>query len=184
MYGLVNKALRDMVIQQCGEQGWEDVCGKAGADVSLFISNEPYPDALTYELVGSASERLGKTPAQLLTEFGRHWVLHTAGEGYGHLMQGGGHTLREFLLNLNHLHARVGLIFPALRPPRFECSAMEEESLILHHYTEREGLAPFVIGLIEGLCLRFELQARVTQVQNRDQGADHDAFLIDWSAAA
>lgn len=181
MYGLVNKALRDMVVREYGESMWEDICQQAQAPVSLFISSDPYPDELTYRLVGVASARLQRPAAELLRAFGRHWVLHTAGEGYGQLMQSAGQCLPEFLQNLNNLHTRVGLMFPHLHPPRFECSEVSESRLVLHHYTARAGLAPFVIGLIEGLGERFATHVQVEQVVWREQGADHDAFALSWS---
>lgn len=184
MYGLVNKALRDMVVSQHGEAVWEDICQQAGAEVSLFVSSDPYADELTYRLVSVSSERLQCSAAEVLQRFGQHWVLHTAGEGYGQLMQGAGRTLPEFLRNLNNLHARVGLLYPHLQPPRFECTDEEDTALVLQHFTHRAGLAPFIVGLIHGLAQRFGLTVRVQQVSDRSQGADHDAFAIRWSAPA
>jgi hypothetical protein len=71
-------------------------------------------------------------------------------------MATGGRTLREFLLNLPDLHTRVALIFPELRPPEFACSEVTANSLRLHYRSTREGLTPFVVGLVEGLGGMFQ----------------------------
>lgn len=181
MYGMVNKALEDMVTGRRDEDCWEHIKRLAGVDVDVFISNEGYPDEMTYNLVGAISEELKMSVPRVLEEFGKHWVLKTAAEGYGELMDTGGKTLKEFLLRLPAFHTNVALIFPQLNPPRFRCSHVGDFSLKLHYYSDREGLAPFVIGLLKGLSERFSTLTRIEHVTARGREADHDVFLIDWS---
>ena len=181
MYGMVNKALEDMVTSRQDEDCWERIKQAAGVDVDVFISNEGYPDEMTYNLVGAISEELKIPVPQVLEEFGMHWVLKTAAEGYGELMEAGGKTLKEFLLRLPTFHTNVALIFPNLNPPRFRCSDVADLSLKLHYYSDREGLAPFIIGLLKGLSERFSTPVHIEHVTARGQDDDHDVFLIDWS---
>lgn len=181
MYGMVNKALEDMVTSRHGEDCWERIKQAADVKVDVFISNEGYPDEVTYNLVGAISEELKMTIPQVLEKFGMHWVLKTAVEGYGELMEAGGKTLKEFLLRLPTFHTNVALIFPQLNPPRFRCSDVGDLSLKLHYYSDREGLAPFVIGLLKGLSEHFSTPASIEHVTARGQDEDHDVFLIDWS---
>lgn len=181
MYGMVNKAVEDMVCALHGEAMWERIKERAGVEVDVFISNEGYPDELTYKLVGAASELTGIPPAGILEAFGEHWVLKTAHEGYGELMDAGGKSLPEFLVNLPNFHARVSMVFPKLQPPRFRVSEVTERSLHLQYHTHRRGLAPFVVGLLKGLGRRFNTPLKnVTLIQSRDQGAEHDIFLVEW----
>ena len=58
--------------------------------MDVFVSNEGYPDGMTYDLVGAASSVLALPAPEVLEAFGRHWVIHTAQEGYGDLMAAGG----------------------------------------------------------------------------------------------
>lgn len=182
MYGMVNKAVEEMVCRHHGEAVWERIKAKAGVDVDVFISNDPYPDEITYRLVVAASEIIGVPADRILEAFGEHWVLHTARDGYGGLMQAAGRSLPEFLKNLNNLHTRVVMIFPKLRPPRFECTEVTGNSLRLHHFTERPGLAPFVVGLVQGLGKMFGTPATVRLVASRTEGADHDEFTVEWTS--
>ena len=96
MYGMVNKAVEEMVISQFDEETWEKIKAKAAIEEEIFISNESYPDDVTYRLVASASETLGLTSDQVLEAFGIHWVLHTALEGYGELLEAGGQLCLNF----------------------------------------------------------------------------------------
>ena len=181
MYGMVNRALEEMVCEAHGEAIWEQIKLKAGVDVDVFLSHEGYPDEMTYQLVGAASEVLKAPASDLLEAFGGHWVLKTAVQGYGHLMTAAGSNLKEFLLYLPNFHTRISLMFPHLNPPRFLCSDVADQSLNLHYYSDRPGLAPFVLGLVKGLAQHYKTQVNVQQIGFRGTETDHDIFEVKWS---
>ena len=181
MYGMVNKAVEEMVVKHHGEAIWEQIKANAGVDIDVFMSNEAYPDDITYNLVSAASEVLKSPAEQILHDFGEHWVMHTAQESYGGLMKAAGKTLPEFLSNLPNFHSRVSMIFPKLKPPRFECTDITERSLKLHYFSDRPGLAPFVVGLMIGLGKMFNTPVTVNLQEAKDNGADHDVFGVTWT---
>lgn len=180
MYGMVNKAIEEMVVGAHGEAAWLEIKRRAGVTEEIFISNEGYSDEITYQLVGAASELTGTSPEKILHAFGEHWVLNTARKGYGPMMIAGGKTLRDFLINLPHFHDRVALIYPKLAPPRFEITDPEERSLRLHYLSHRSGLTAFVEGLLSGLGQMFHTPVRVTLEAAKATGSDHDIFLVQW----
>jgi len=183
MYGLVNQAVQDLVVEAYGVDVWNNIKTEAGVDEEKFVSNQAYDDKVTYDLVGAASKILNAPAEDILKLFGEHWVLKTATQGYGDLMDAAGDSLGEFLAYLPNFHTRVRLIFPDLHPPSFKVSDVEEDRLILHYYSERDGLQPFVVGLIEGLGKRFETPATATYIKGRAEGEDHDEFLVTWSGS-
>lgn len=179
MYGLVNQAVEDFVRRGFGDEAWKRIRDKAGVNLEMFVSMDSYPDEVTYQLVGAASEVLGLEAAQILEAFGEHWVLYNAKEGYGQMLSMFGSSLEEFLLNLDNMHSHVGLTFPALRPPSFQVERVDGgRSLLLHYRSERMGLAPMVIGLLKGLGRRFGEDVTVRQTAHRGLD-DHDVFRID-----
>ncbi|MFM2431501.1 MAG: hypothetical protein RLZZ511_2714, partial [Cyanobacteriota bacterium] len=145
-----------------------------------FLSMEGYPDDVTHRLVKAASQVLALSPAQIMEAFGQFWVQYTATEGYGELMDMSGDNLPEFLQNLDNLHARVGVSFPQLKPPSFDCDEIDDQQLTLEYRSEREGLAPMVVGLVKGLGNRFDTDVVVEQTHDRADGAEHDEFLITY----
>lgn len=183
MYGLVNRAVEDLVVSNFGEEKWEAIKAKAGIDIDAFISNQGYPDEITYQLVGAAVEVLGISADQVLIAFGEHWVLKTAAENYGPMMKSGGRTLSEFLVNLPNFHTRVAMIYPNLKPPHFKCSDVTSSSLKLHYYTHRPGLTMFVVGLVQGLGKLYHTTMTCTVAERKDDGADHDVFDVKWVEA-
>ena len=181
MYGLANKALEQLVTSRFGEEAWETIKRNAGVDVEVFVSMEAYPDDVTYKLLGAATEVLGLSADEVLAAFGEYWVLYTANEGYGDLLTLAGDTLPTFLQNLDHLHTRVGLMFPELKPPSFWCTNVGEDSLQLHYrpgVPSREGLGAMVVGAVKGLAKRFKIEVEIAQTAHRSQGADHDEFSL------
>ncbi len=174
MYGLVNKAVVDLVVSKFGQETWDSIKKKAEVDVDTFVSMDGYPDDITYRLVGAASEILKIPPAAVLEAFGEHWVLYTAKEGYGPMLDASGNTLREFLENLDALHARVALTMTELRPPRFRLVPVDDSTMLLEYHSTRQGLAPMVVGLLKGLSIRFNTPVDISHAAREG----HDEFTI------
>lgn len=175
MYGLVNRAIRDMVVEGHGEDAWEALVREVGCP-HTFVGMNSYPDAHTYGLVSAASKRLGARPEDLLRAFGRYWILYTAREGYGSLLDRTGATLAEFLENLDDMHARIAVSMPELKPPSFDVEQDDEGAIHVRYYSEREGLTPMVLGLLEGLVEKFSVEA---EVQHRGETEDGgESFVV------
>ncbi len=181
MYGLVNKAIADMVTTKFGEETWQEIRQSASVEDKTFLSMEGYPDDVTHRLVKAASQVLDLSTGEIMQAFGEFWVQYTASEGYGELMDMSGDNLPEFLHNLDNLHARVGVSFPKLKPPSFASHEGENDNeLTLEYRSEREGLAPMVLGLVKGLGNRFDTEVDIAQTQRREDNASHDEFLIKY----
>lgn len=178
MYGIVNQAIRDLVVDQFGIDKWSQIKELSGIHYDFFVSNEAYEDNITYELVGAASEVLQISSEQVLEAFGEYWVLKTGLEKYGDLMRAGGKDFVEFLLNLPNFHSRIMLIYPKLSPPEFTVEKLSSEKLILHYYSERKGLTAFVIGLIRGIAKMYETQIDIKLLESVKGSTWHDVFEV------
>jgi len=179
MYGMINRAVKDLVLQDHGQEVWTRVCTEAGLESDEFGSMEQYPDETTYSLVGACSRILGASAEEILIAFGRHWITYTSRSGYGELLTATGSSLGECLGNLDQLHTRISLGMPHLNPPSFRVEEDGEGGLLLHYISDREGLAPLVIGLVEGLAERFEERVEIIHDEGRTRAQDHDVFRIE-----
>ena len=180
MYGIVNKAIQDLITDNFGADKWEAVKNKSGVDVDYFLSSEPYDDDITYKIAGAASEELGITVGQVLNAFGEWWILKTGKEKYGGLMEAGGNNLKEFLVNVPQFHDRIMLMYPKLTPPEFKVSDIEENSIHVHYFSKREGLQEFVRGLLSGLGKMYDVETSIDLMQSRDEGNSHEIFKVTW----
>ncbi len=184
MYGLINKAVRGLVFDQFGEDAWRRIRLAAGVTDDDFIAMDDYDDTITYALVQAASSELSLEPEQVLQAFGEYWVDYVADENYGHLMQTAGQTFPEFLSNLDQMHARVKLTFPNLQPPSFSVTDETDDSLHLHYFSSRAGLAPLVVGLLHGLGRRFETEVEVESGREGEGSNAHDVFYVKYRRIA
>src|SRR5690349_15475060 len=143
MYGLVNAALRELIIAKHGVAAWERLRDQAGLQADTFALMDPYPDQITQLMLQKESEILGISTADLLHSFGEFWVDYTDREGYGSLFEIAGNSLPDFLLSLDELHVRVGRNFPKLKPPSFRFDVIDRSTMRMHYLTSRAGLCPF-----------------------------------------
>jgi hypothetical protein len=178
MFGLINKGIEDMVCEQFGEGTWEEIKDTANIDIVSFISMDSYPDEVTHKLITAASKILNISEAAVLEAFGYHWVSFVAAEGYDELMNITGDNLAEFLQNLDNLHGRVGLCFPNLQMPGFQCADVQTEFISLNYYSERLGFTPMVIGIIKGLGKRFDTDIDVYHSASKNSSQSHDSLTI------
>lgn len=180
MYGLVNKAVKGLIIQEYGQALWDKIRLEIGFNEDEFLSFESYPDKLTYDIVGQASRETGVSGADLLRAFGEYWVLYTADEGYGQLMSFSGKSFSDFLKNLNLLHERVADLMPSLQPPSFRTAEETENSIVLHYSSKRKGFEPMVEGLIVGLAKRFQIEVNVKVLPIETEEGAQSNYLINW----
>jgi len=184
MYGMVNRAMEQMVVDTHGEDTWHRIRRRAGCEVDHFVRMDPYPDELTYSLVGAASEEL-KTPAgQLLHAFGAYWIGYAERSGYGEMFRAvDGYA--TFLQHLDAMHTRLQLSFTGLKAPQFSCLVEAPDRLLVVYRSHRVGLAPFVMGLLEALGPVFKVTPRVEHVRSKPPGEPgaEDHFVVTLAAA-
>ncbi|MEI7965495.1 MAG: heme NO-binding domain-containing protein [Chitinophagaceae bacterium] len=180
MYGIVNKAIEELVTENFGAEKWALIKKRSGVDIDFFLSNEPYDDAITFQLAIAVSEEMNMPLSSVLEAFGEWWVLRTGKEKYGALMEAGGNGLKEFLLNLPVFHNRVLLIYPKLTPPEFKITDVEDNNLCLHYFSKREGLQDFVRGLLIGLGKMYHTPTTIELLQSRNDGSSHEIFKVSW----
>ena len=180
MYGLVNQAVQGLVQSGFGEEAWQRIRIKAGLGSDVFLSMESYDDAITYGLVDAASEVLELATDEVLHAFGIYWVLEIAKKSYAELMEAAGSTFPEFLSNLDQLHSRVQTPFPDLPPPSFRADRIAPGKLRLHYYSGRDGLEPFVLGLLVGLGTYFGVAVNAELETSKAEGGSHAEFLVTY----
>ncbi len=181
MYGIVNKAIKDLIIENFDEATWKKIKDKSGVDIDFFLSDKGYDDAVTYDLAFAAADVLNIPVSEVLFLFGEYWILNTGMKNYGSLMEAGGDTLQDFLENLPNFHSRVMLMFPNLAPPEFRISDIGFKDLKVHYYSHRESLQDFVRGLLSGLGKMFDTPVNVSLVEGKHTGLDHDIFHVTWN---
>ena len=163
MYGMVNKAVKGLVVENFGEETWVKISTQAKSPTE-FLAFQQYDDQVTYQLVGAASEVLGLEPPKVLQTFGDYWVKKIATVHYADLMEKTGTTFLSFIQNLDHMHSRIKTTFPGYNPPSFRVKVESDDVFILDYYSEREGLLPFVEGLLNGLADHFSVALTIEHI--------------------
>uniref|UniRef100_A0A6Q2YUN7 Guanylate cyclase soluble subunit beta-1 n=1 Tax=Esox lucius TaxID=8010 RepID=A0A6Q2YUN7_ESOLU len=117
----------------------------------------------------------------ILQMFGKMFFEFCQESGYDTILRVLGSNVREFLQNLDALHDHLGTIYPGMRAPSFRCTDAEKgNNLILHYYSEREGLQDIVIGIIKTVAQQIhgtEIEMKV--IQHKSEECDHIKFLIE-----
>ncbi|XP_066891503.1 guanylate cyclase soluble subunit beta-1 isoform X2 [Kogia breviceps] len=113
--------------------------------------------------------------------FGKMFFVFCQESGYDTILRVLGSNVREFLQNLDALHDHLATIYPGMRAPSFRCTDAEKgKGLILHYYSEREGLQDIVIGIIKTVAQQIhDTEIDMKVIQQRNEECDHTQFLIE-----
>ncbi|MEL6964277.1 MAG: heme NO-binding domain-containing protein [Pseudomonadota bacterium] len=155
MYGMVNNAFRQYVIDREGEHAWNAVIAKAGLETLEFGAMKAYDDQVTLSIVGTMVAESGRNIDELLRDVGKSWVGFAKTTPFANLLAMAGQEFETLVSNLNDMHAKIKLSLPDIRPPSFDCRLCEDGLLEITYQSEREGLFPFVEGIFEGLAEHF-----------------------------
>lgn len=170
MYGFVNLAIRDFVIQNHGPQCWNQIKSDVCGNVEICLPDKVYDDSFTYGIVAAIADKLNITVPTALEAFGEYWVSFVDNQGYGAMLSGNGRTFKEFLSNLDQFHSRLGTTYAEFDPPYFEFVDHGENQLELNYTSKRPGLAHMVSGILKGLAKRYDTEIELVADCQKFQG--------------
>ena len=180
MYGLVNKAIKQFVIESYDQHHWLEITKKASLKDDVFLAMEAYDDNITYSLVNAASNYLNISADNILIAFGQFWIEFAEKEGYGSMLDMAGDNLVDFTRNLDLMHTHIAQSYQEMQPPSFQCEELSNTCLKLIYSSQRQGLQSFVKGLLIGLGKRFKLQLEISDMAISNN--KHE-FTITYSKA-
>ena len=177
MYGIVNLAIEELIVLEHGEEVWHEIRDAADLHEPTFLFTEQYPDDVTFSLVTSASRVLRISTEAFLRRLGQHWVTFTESHGYGYLAKLGGDNFHNFWDHIDNIHARALAIMPNLAAPTIRFERLQTNELLIHYRSKRQGLAPMMLGIIEGAAKKFGETLELEHRERTADGADHDVFF-------
>jgi hypothetical protein len=165
MYGMVNNAFRQYVIDRDGEAAWNAILAQAGLETAEFGAMTAYDDEVTFSIVGTMVAESGRDIGELLRDVGRSWIGFAKTTHFAGLLAMAGRDFETLVNNLDDMHAKIKVSLPTIRPPSFDCVRRDDGLLEISYHSEREGLFPFVEGILEGLAADFGEQVDIIEFE-------------------
>jgi guanylate cyclase soluble subunit beta len=164
MYGMIHRGIRQMICDEAGEAAWAAIERDLDIGPEHLISADSYDDALTFQIVDHVARLSGQAMDEWLLSYGRYWIGFAESSPYGAMMRFTGRDIVEFITNLDRMHHGIKSALPAATMPSFTLLHSEAGLLRVAYSSPREGLEPFVQGLLEGLLTRFGHDGKVAQI--------------------
>ncbi len=80
---------------------------------------------------------------------------------------------------MNALHDRITGTFLDYIPPNFQVESLQGSRHRIHYISQREGLTPFVVGLLKGLAMRFDTSLSFHSIeQQKVEKGTHTVFEV------
>ncbi len=165
MKGVIALCAKELVVEKFGQEKWQEILKNAGIDnepLILPISN--VEDDIVLKIVQSIGQVLNLSFEQVADAFGDYWVNTYSQKMYSNFYKKASNA-KEFLLNMDNLHAAMTKNMEGANPPHFEFEQPDENTLIMKYYSER-GLIDFVVGLAKGVGKFYGETLEVSKVDN------------------
>lgn len=174
MYGMIHRAMREMISEQLGKEAWLALEKKLQIGPAELLTGMVYEDALTLEIIAEAAARLNLTVDECLLEFGKYWIRYADRGAFSSIMNFTGQNLQNFINNLDHMHLAVSAAMPGTRLPSFTTLQISKDHLIVEYRSDRVGMEKFVQGLFQGLLERFRADGQVSVTSRKEKSIVFD----------
>ncbi len=179
MYGLINNALKAMILEKFDEQVWHSILNESGVPSDSFITMRSYGDDVTYALVGAASKVLEAPAETCLEMFGYYWITKAAPNSYGDVLDVMGDDAITFLESIDAMHDRITTTFLNYIPPSFRVKRLDDGNIKVQYISERQGLTSFVEGIFRALSERFDCRVDiVSKHTQQDENGEITDFIL------
>ncbi len=152
---MIHQAARDMALAHMSQEAWEALLARNAISSQHFIGVDYYADAETMALVRLISDELGLPINEALYQFGRYWIAFAGASAYGRVLSMAGDDLEAFVENLDRMHASIKSNMPKAQMPSFQVIDSQPGLLTVLYKSDRDGLAPFVQGILGAVAERF-----------------------------
>lgn len=170
MKGIIFNLLEEVVIQEHGDDVWDDILDSARVD-GAYTAVGSYADAEFLQLLGAMPTALGRTPEDLLRWFGARSIPLLA-RRYPVFFEGHAST-RSFLLTLNDIiHPEVRKLYPDADVPVFEFDTPNRDGTLVVGYRSARRLCALAEGFIQGASTHYGEQVAIEQSRCMLRGDD------------
>ncbi len=165
MKGVIIKCLQELVEHSASADTWRTVFEDAGLPASrIILAGGDVPDAEAMAIVKAAMKTLNLTLEQAGDAFGEFWITTYAPRVYGAFFKTPKNA-REFLLQMDSVHKRLTETIPNAKPPRFDPTWKDANTLIMNYNSSR-GMIDFAVGLARGVGKHFNERLTIRKLSD------------------
>lgn len=177
MIGYVFNTLETVVIEQFGEDAWDDLLEQAKSD-GVYHGLGNYPDADIVALVAAASEKLKLSVPDILRWFGDQAIPKFKLQWPDIFSRFD--SLSEYIRSLNDIiHPQVKQLYPGAQVPYFELIEDTSEKTVIKYVSSRQ-MCHLAEGLIIGSAKEFNTEVKVTQPKCSHNGDDDCIICVEY----
>jgi hypothetical protein len=161
MKGIIFNLFEEVVVEEHGDDTWEDMLERADID-GAYTAVGSYPDHQFISLLEAMPSGAGQSPEELLRWFGARAIPLLA-RRYPVFFEG--HTsTRSFLLTLNDIiHPEVRKLYPDADVPVFDFDTPSNNGTLVVGYRSGRKLCNLAEGFIYGASAHFGEQVTIEQ---------------------
>eukprot|EP00045_Choanoeca_perplexa_P006488 m.55462 g.55462 ORF g.55462 m.55462 type:complete len:814 (-) comp13653_c0_seq4:234-2675(-) len=183
MYGFITEGMVEWLqSRETGVTDLEEVvsrCKAAGLSMDVKYTSKQ-PDEETLSILAIAAEVVGVSVEDVLFKVGQHLIPPLVSKGYLPVVQSLGETFFIMISNLDTMHANFAQVYPSMVGPMFKAVRNDDDTITVHYYSSRVGIAPFAKGLLDAVATAvYGLSMTIDHLKSREEHG-HDVFHLTF----
>lgn len=176
MHGIVFKSMKDFVVQNHGQETWDDICERAGLGHQIYLTIDTYEDGELLRIAGATATQTGVSIPDFLEAFGRHAA--------GQFLETYRNAIREEWSALDlvenaetQVHATLRTYNPAIDPPKLVCRRDSDSQVTIRYRSDRR-LCFVAKGIVQGIGDHYGERLDVSETRCMHTGGDHCELVV------
>jgi len=171
MKGTILKSIGKLVVDNFGEEKWEECLLKNGFETDhVFLLRDDVEDEITMKMIFSLPNILGISLEQVIEAFGDYWTNVYSPAIYKQYYTQFP-TFIDFVFGIPIIHKDITMNIPNAIPPSFEFTWLSKNQLNIKYISKR-GLIDIAIALIKGLAKKYKEEIIIKKI-------DESNFLLE-----
>lgn len=167
MKSVIPLSIQETYEKHFGKEDWPEVLKKAGLSKSTrYFAHKSTDDEEVKSLLKAIIDHKNMSMQELSDVFGDFWVNDFAPRHYFAFYKRAKNA-KEFLLNMNDVHDKIGSKVEGSKPPKFEFTQIDKRTLRMKYISER-NLIDLVVGLVKGVGKRFKEEIEVKKLSESE----------------
>ncbi|KAK0401830.1 hypothetical protein QR680_015996 [Steinernema hermaphroditum] len=172
MIGWIHLCVQQMILDKYGADLWQKILSDSGIEANkVYHAKKVYEDKEIYRTIRSISINSDIPVEKIWEMFGEHMVDYAFQNGFDKLLVSMADNIQDFIDNLNAMHFFILKLYlnTDVRGPAFQSERLDDGTIRLHYFSNREGIYPMVMGLLRQAARKlFDIEIKIMMTEKSE----------------
>lgn len=161
MHGIIFKSMKDYVVQEHGQEAWEDICREASLEQQIYLTVDTYEDGELLRIADATADLNDVSIPTFLESYGRFAAIQLLNT-YQNVVHDDWSALELIANAEEHVHTTLRTYNADMDPPELVCRQDSDSQVTVFYHSDRR-LCFVAKGIIHGIADYYEERLDISE---------------------